>query len=278
VLGIALTVGGLLAVPVSGQSAVDLALDVPGSETILPPGNSTTYEVVVENQGSMDGHVELGLDLEGDGWSASLPEAEMDLAAGEQTRVLLLVEAPTERNASAGLLEGLVQGELTDQSGQFASSDEAEFTAKLATWTPPPPEEGLPWAWILGLGGVSTVGALVGLGHTVWRREAGIRVAVDGPGRTWPGGETHLPVALRNERGGPRMVELVVDETPPGIRAGLNLCRAQLGPGEEKSLWLAVGADEDVEEGTYEVPLRARPEDARWLSWAATAPVRVESP
>lgn len=271
-----LTVATLLALAggVAGQpSTVDLSMQVEGAAGTLGPGNATTVQIQLTNDGSMDGTTTLDLSTEGDGWVAELSETEVALPAGTTETVELTFTAPSDHDAGADTVEATVSGTLQDASGQFTSTDQVTTGAQLTP--PPPPPEPFPWVPV-ATGSTLALAAVAGGAWAWWRnrRESGIEVDAETTTTLRPGTEAQASVEVRNVSDRPRVAELDVTGIPEGFTAVVSLSEVELEPGEARRLWVAIQAPEDAEETRVELHVTAKPAEARTVR--ARAPLQIQ--
>ncbi len=249
----------LAAVPTEAQvQPADLSLEL-GQQTVeMGPNQTREVDVTVTNPGSVDGTVELSIEIPGP-WQATLSAQSFELAAGDSRTIAMTVAAPGT-GPEEGLADGFtVTGTLTDGTGQFQATDQADGQAVLTVPPPPAPSSNTVPLVLSGLGAVGVIGVAMWLSSGPER----LRVTVV-PGRVnQVYGRLVLPVVLRNHVREGTTLLLSVDGAPDGWGLGFNLPEVFLGPREETRVWLALRPPEtsEDEEVGFDIVARSAEED-----------------
>lgn len=226
----------LAATPAGAQvQPADVSLELSRETVRLDPNQTRDVDVTVTNPGSVDGTVELSIGIPAP-WQATLSTQSFELAAGDSRTVAMTVTAP-RTGPEEGIATGFtVTGTLTDGTGQFQATDQADGRAVLIVPPPPAPSSTTMPLVLSGLGIVGVIGVALWLGTGPER----VRVTVV-PGRVKQVyGRLVLPVFLQNHSRDGTTLLLSVDRAPDGWGLGFNLPEVFLGPGEETRVWLAL--------------------------------------
>lgn len=148
----------------------------------------------------------------------------------------MTIEAP-EAGPEGSLTDGFtVTGVLTDGTGQFQATDQADGQAVLTVPPPPAPTSNRVPLVLSGLGVVGVIGVVL------WFSRGPDKVRVGAvPGRVRQMyGRLVLPVTLQNYVREDTTLLLSVDGAPEGWGMGFNLPEVSLGPREQTRVWLAL--------------------------------------
>jgi hypothetical protein len=226
------------------------------------PGEQRTYTFVAENTGDFeaDGTFRITSPLPS-GWYWTPTEQPVSIASGETQEIDVDVrfEGDVERDAQ---LQANVQDygcDVPNSGGQSTQTVSLAFTH--APVTEGGDGGGLPVAWIVF--GAIVAGTVVGVPVVYRNRQPRVGAACEDSERdVQPGRGTSYPIELENEGSDAVQVELEVTDVQEGWSALTTLPSLELGPDEDRTVYMMVRAPEDAKPGDLCVAkLGVTPED-----------------